>query len=285
MNRKERRAAEHAARKAARKAGFPTTTAAANPANDSAAIAAAPIPQIEEDNHIPASKPPISAARLAANRQNAKLSTGPTSEAGLLKVSTNAVKTALTGRTVLLPFDNTEAYQALLTSYQKEFAPVGPVECGLAQSLVDTCWCLERIPGLEYALLESGYNQLGNTNQEATLNTPESALELKIRLIHEKTFHNLHIQENRLTRRRDREMKELRTLQDTRKAKEAEELKIASEAALVAEHNSQPFQLEDLGFEISTQRFATYMARLTPGAKQNILKEALVQATTTTAAA
>jgi hypothetical protein len=224
----------------------------------------------------------MTAAQLEANRQNAKLSTGPTSEAGKLKVSTNAVKTGLTGRTVLLPFDDAPAYEALLLSYQKEFSAVGPVETGLVQSLVDTCWRLERIPGLEYALLENGYNQLGHANPTATANTPEAALELKIRLMHEKMFRNLQLQENRLVRRRDREMKELRTLQETRKAKEAEELKAAAEAAIVAEHNKQPFNLEDLGFEFSTHRLATYMARLTPAMKQNILKEAL--ATTAVAA-
>jgi len=219
----------------------------------------------------------MTAAQLEANRKNAQSSTGPTSEAGKLKVSTNAVKTGLTGRTVLLPFDDRDAYESFMLSYQKEFSPVGPVETGLVQSLVDTCWRLERIPDLEYALLENGYNQLGDANPEATSNTPEAALELKIRLMHEKTFRNLHLQENRLVRRRDREMKELRTLQETRKAKEAEELKAAAEAAIVAEHNKQPFNLSSLGFEFPTHRFATYMARLTPAMKQNILKEALAQ--------
>jgi len=165
-----------------------------------------------------------------------------------------------------------------MLSYQKEFSPVGPVELGLVQSLVDTCWRLERIPGLEYALLENGYNRLSHANPTETLNIPEPTLELQIRLTYEKHFRNLRLQENRLVRRRDREMKELRTLQEPRKAKEAEELKAAAEGAIVAEHNKQPFNLEDLGFEFSTQRFATYMARLAPAMKQNILKEALATA-------
>ena len=42
----------------------------------------------------------ISEARLAANRANAHLSTGPTTPEGKGKASLNAVKTALTGRTV-----------------------------------------------------------------------------------------------------------------------------------------------------------------------------------------
>ena len=227
-------------------------------------------------------KPEISAAQLAANRANAKLSTGPISSEDKAKVSQNAVKNALRGRTIVLPFDDVDAYQALLLAYQKEFQPTGPVETGLVQSLVDTCWRLERIPGLEYALVENGYNQLGHENPDVALNTPEASLELHIRLVHEKTFRNLQLQENRLVRRREKEMKELRTLQETRKAKEAEELKAAAQAALVAQHQNQPFDPTALGFVFSTQQFSSYMARLTPSAKQSLLKEALGQVGQTT---
>lgn len=51
-------------------------------------------------------------AQIAANRANSKLSTGPKSEETKQKSSLNAVKTGLTGRTVLLPSDGAIAYQA-----------------------------------------------------------------------------------------------------------------------------------------------------------------------------
>ncbi|MGA8598820.1 MAG: hypothetical protein WB676_29225 [Bryobacteraceae bacterium] len=50
------------------------------------------------------------AAQIAANQANAQLSTGPTSETGKAKSSLNAVKTGLTGRTVLLPGDDAAIY-------------------------------------------------------------------------------------------------------------------------------------------------------------------------------
>ena len=213
-------------------------------------------------------------AQILANQQNAQASTGPKTADGKAKVAQNAVKTALTGRTVLLPFDDKEAYQTLLNDYLKTFQPVGPIETGLVQSLVDTAWRLERIPGLEYALMENEYNRLGHENAHVALNTPQAALELHIRQLCAKEFRNFELQENRLVRRREREMKELRALQAERKAKEEAELKQAAQAALVAEQNHQPFQLEQLGFEFSTQRFAHYMARLTPAMKQTLLEEA-----------
>ena len=214
-------------------------------------------------------------AQFAANRLNAQSSTGPKSDEGKRAVSLNAVRTGLTGRTVLLPFDDAEAYQALLTDYQKTFQPVGPIEKGLVQSLVDICWRLERIPGLEYALLENGHHHIKHLNPAAAATGPLPQLELAIRKMNEKDFHNLQLQENRLVRRRDREMKELRALQADRKAKEEAELKIAAQASLVAQHLKQPFELAELGFEISTQRLHQYLTRLTPAAKQTILKEAL----------
>ena len=45
-------------------------------------------------------------AQVHANRANAQLSTGPSSASGKAKSSLNAVKTGLTGRTVLLPGDD-----------------------------------------------------------------------------------------------------------------------------------------------------------------------------------
>lgn len=45
----------------------------------------------------------ISLNRLAANRANAPLSTGPATAEGKAKSALNALKTGLTGKTVLLP--------------------------------------------------------------------------------------------------------------------------------------------------------------------------------------
>ena len=51
-----------------------------------------------------------SEAQIKANRANAQNSSGPKSPEGKAKSSLNAVKTGLTGRTVLLPGDDAAAY-------------------------------------------------------------------------------------------------------------------------------------------------------------------------------
>jgi hypothetical protein len=89
----------------------------------------------------------LSEARLLANQANAQLSTGPQTPEGRAKSSLNAVKTALTGRTVLLPSDDVAEYEHHLAAYAEEFAPVGLLETNLVQSIADTDWRLRRIPG------------------------------------------------------------------------------------------------------------------------------------------
>src|SRR5947209_7633537 len=99
---------------------------------------------------------PICLKRLAANRANAQLSTGPTTSEGKAKSSLNAVKTGLTGRTVLLPSEDAALYEAHVERFQRELQPVGEREAQLVQNLADTQWRLNRIPGLEFGLFALG---------------------------------------------------------------------------------------------------------------------------------
>src|SRR4051794_20742495 len=68
---------------------------------------------------------PISPAQLAANRANAQKSTGPRTDTGRATSSKNAVKTGLTGRTVLLPADDVEEYAAFVTGFERDLKPLG----------------------------------------------------------------------------------------------------------------------------------------------------------------
>ncbi len=215
MNRKERRAAEHAARKADRKAGFPQPAAQPEP------------------EPAPAPKKEISPEQLAANIRNAHLSHGPTSEAGQKKVSMNALKTGLTGVQVLLPTDDAALYEAHVRDYKNEFQPVGPEETHLLQSIIDTRWRLARIPGLETALLDLARRQLIKA-EPALADNPSPLLEMQARIHLQKDLRNLHLQENRLVRRREREMKELRALQAARKTAEKTQGKKPEAAAAPA---------------------------------------------------
>ena len=198
--------------------------------------------------------PQLSEARLSANRANAQLSTGPTSETGKTKSSLNAVKTGLTGRTVLLHFDDAEAYRQHIAAYEKEYQPIGLRECELVQSLADTQWRLNRIPGLEMAIYAQGRIEFAGAFNEHHPDLRASMVELQTHINYEKQLRNLQLQEARLARRYEKEASELRNLQKERKARE-EKTAAAAKTAQPARAASAP-----LGFEFSTADFITPLA-------------------------
>jgi hypothetical protein len=142
---------------------------------------------------------PICPKRLAANRANAQFSTGPTTSEGKAKSSLNAVKTGLTGRTVLLPTEDAEAYEAHLLHYVEAYAPVGEREIQLVQSLADTQWRLDRIPNLE-----TGFFALGRLRcaelflEEKNPPVRRAMMDAHILIEDARHFKNLHLQESRL---------------------------------------------------------------------------------------
>ena len=211
-----RRAAERKAKKLARKAEqnlVERPFQAAMPAFEPASEATEHL-CFEPESSLPA---PISAAQRAANRANAQLSTGPKTLDGKATSCLNAVKTGLTGRTVLLHTDDAAEYQRHVAAYEKEFAPVGQRECDLVQSIADTQWRLARIPALEMAIYAQGRAQFAEEFKDHDVALQPGLIELKTFMTYEKQFRNLHLQESRLSRRREKEIAELRELQKTRR--------------------------------------------------------------------
>src|SRR5690349_21915243 len=158
----------------------------------------------------------LSEARLLANQANAQLSTGPRTEEGRAKSSLNAVKTALTGRTVLLPSDDTAEYDRHIAAFNDEYQPVGLQECELVQSIADTFWRLRRIPILETAIFAKGRIEFAELFNEQDLAARPHLIDAHTFIAYEKQIRNLQLQEARLARRREKEIAELRRLQTER---------------------------------------------------------------------
>lgn len=202
---------------------------------------------------------PISPAKLAANRANSQLSHGPTSAEGRAKSCLNAVKTALTGRTVLLPADDAAAYEQHVLAYTNELRPLTQRECDLVQSIADTAWRLKRIPALEMAIYAQGHVEfVDNFNNYETSARP-SMIELHTYLTYEKQLRNLQLQEARLARRYQKDTAELRTIQRERDQREQVDLDAAAKLYLAAKHDKQPFNPADRGFEFSIEEIETYL--------------------------
>jgi hypothetical protein len=146
------------------------------------------------------------------NRLNAKASTGPRTEEGKAISSKNALKTGLTGHSVLLPSDDRAAFEQHVQAYFDEYKPQGLRERELVQSLAETRWRLNRSFALEAAL----FSQVAADVEEGA---PVPG-HLENLLKYEKTLKNLHLQEARPHRRFDKDLAELRELQQTRKREE-----------------------------------------------------------------
>ena len=154
-----------------------------------------------------------SESQLAANRANAQLSTGPRSEAGKQIASLNAVKSGLTGRTVLLPTDDAALYEKHVERFVREFKPQGERECELVQSLADTQWRLNRIPGLEMAIFARGRVQFAEKFAEYDNHTAAALIDSETLVVYHKELRNLHLQETRLRRQYANDADELKRLQ------------------------------------------------------------------------
>lgn len=227
----------------------------------------------------PTTTTPISDARLAANRENAQKSHGATTPEGKAVCRLNALKTALTGVTVLLPDDDVALYATHIKQFEMQFQPVGPLETSLCQSIADQIWRLNRIPALEMAITSTGRVTALQDFPHLAEPGANASLELFVRRAHEKELHNLHLQENRIARRRDREIASIERYQAARKELEAENLAIAAKATLLAEHKQETLtRTPGVGFVFSKMRFDTYMSRLTAAQKGKFLAEAIVEA-------
>ena len=254
-----RRAAERRQQKLLKKQNREGALAAAPSAESATDEIAADLDREFPELALPAPPKPVSELRLAANRANAQLSTGPTSPQGKSKSSLNAVKTALTGRTVLLSTDDAAAYEQHLRNYDKEFQPATPREYDLVQSIADTSWRLQRIPALELAIYAHGRIQFASQfdNHEPALRP--GLIELHTFMAYEKQLRNLQLQDARLHRRREKDMAELRQLQQERNRRERQELEAAAKLYTAAKHNKKPFNPADFGFEFSTEDVEAYL--------------------------
>ena len=201
----------------------------------------------------------ISPARLEANRANSQLSTGPKSEQGKATSSKNALKTALTGRTVLLPTDDAERYEAHLAEYDKIYKPVGELELEIVQKLADTWWRLDRIPGLEEALYVKGCNEFADQVVELDPRARLTMLRMHTYVAYERQFRNLQLQEQRLFRLLDKLKAELKTLQKEREEAERAALSRAAMLYTAAKKDGKRFVPSDHGFEFSTADVESFL--------------------------
>jgi hypothetical protein len=162
--------------------------------------------------------------RTEINRVNSQHSTGPKTEAGKARSSLNALRHGLTGQIVVMPTEDLQAYQAHLKSFTAEYQPKGATEAHLVQALADHSWRLNRVAALETNLLTLGIANEVSPISDAPQQVREAMSIVSALESQSKALSNLSVHSQRLSRQFERTVAQLRDLQNTRLAKEKQEL-------------------------------------------------------------
>ena len=195
-----------------------------------------------------------------ANRENAKRSTGPKSDAGKRKVSLNSLVHGFAGQTCFVPEHEQEAYMKHFQSFRAEYKPQGPTEQFMVQSLAELSWSSQQIRAVANNLLsligtKSSPRETGSAELDFTLaqaaNMPGHVKELNL----------LGIYEQRKQRLFNATRRELQQIQSDRKRAEKEELEEASQIRKATKMTFPSWHPAEDGFACSIEEIDRYIAR------------------------
>jgi ketosteroid isomerase-like protein len=187
--------------------------------------------------------------RLAANRANAQLSTGPRTANGKAVSSLNAVKTGLCGRAVLLAGEEeARAYREHVERVVAWWTPDNVEEHALVQSLADTQWRIESIPGLESALYAQARLKGTPVLQHPDPTIQRLLLDGQAEVAEARALKNLRLHERSLRRQFEQDKAELNALRKERFEQEARERK-AEQARLQEKARREREEAERQGRE------------------------------------
>jgi hypothetical protein len=143
---------------------------------------------------------------------------------GRARSSMNALRHGLTARTVVLPTEDMDAYQAFSKEIADSLAAKTPVERQFAQTVADNQWRINRIRSIEDGMLGMGhFEAAGDFDCPSTLihSAMTAARAFRDR---SQAFVNLSIYEQRLHRSMKEALRQLRELQTERRDREKIEM-------------------------------------------------------------
>jgi hypothetical protein len=120
-------------------------------------------------------------SQIQANRENAKLSCGPRSEAGKAASALNHLRHGLAGAFRVLPTESQDEFDQLLASLREEHQPFTFTETLLVEAMAEHQWLRQRALNLEPSCYDPATGQITNEKQ--------LALYLRYQTTHERAFH------------------------------------------------------------------------------------------------
>jgi hypothetical protein len=98
--------------------------------------------------------------QLAANRQNARRSTGPRSSGGKARSRLNSWKHGLTAKTLVIVGEHADDFDGLRGELLEQHGPRSALEFELVERLAGILWRLRRVPFFEAAILDARHAQV-----------------------------------------------------------------------------------------------------------------------------
>ena len=120
-------------------------------------------------------------AQVQANRENAKLSSGPKSEAGKAVSALNNTRHGLTGAFRVLASESRSEFDALFVAFREEHQPETLTETALVEAMTQHHWLRRRALSLESSCYDAATGAITNEKQ--------LALSLRYQTTHERAFH------------------------------------------------------------------------------------------------
>jgi len=161
----------------------------------------------------------ISERKLAANRANAQLSTGPRTLQGKAKSSRNALKHGLLSSQILLEHENANELETLREELYADLQPIGALEELLAEKVVTCAWLQRRALGFEAAIMEYENRGARSSLLSSLIEGEQSALFLAtFRMLQSGELDRIQRYETSKERQMYRALHELQRLQAARQS-------------------------------------------------------------------
>jgi hypothetical protein len=111
--------------------------------------------------------------QLAANRANARRSTGPKTKAGKARSARNSLTHGLTSRQIVIGDEDPKKFEELREGLERDFKPTTTVQSELVERLAGLLWRLRRVPVLEAALMKARFEEISARDPMSFLSPEE----------------------------------------------------------------------------------------------------------------
>jgi hypothetical protein len=178
--------------------------------------------------------------QIAANRENAKKSTGPRTETGKSKVRLNAKRDGITGQVITLPAEDLPIFEKLKADLIAELNPQTLLEQKLASAIAWDTWRLDRLRAVEMNLFA-----LGSQEEIADTDNPQidaSLADAQTFQRESQKFALMSIYEQRLSRGIHKNIAALKDLRKEREANRREDLREEANIARTKDFKGLPYE-------------------------------------------